>query len=385
MPKQNNLILFGAYLGNRFGDNSGALYKYFIRHYNNKFRCIWLSNQAEAVSYVRGIGGEAYLKTSLRGLWFSVRTPLIITSHGTQDVLLYNPIFGKPKELYLHHGIPMRKAQLNNKKDSLHDSSLYIRQVRNITYMSATSYWGAEQQNKNIPVHSSKNRVTGYPRNDAFFQPIDSEINSLEQIYNLAQYNILYAPTWRKWGSACFFPFPDFDLGATASFLKKNNMSIILRPHSVDMHRQEKNKFWEDMQGYRDVIKAVTINEYRDTQMLMFLSDCLITDYSSIHYDYLLLNRPIIYLPYDIEEYVEKMGGFNCDYKEFTPGPKPKSQAEFLNYLGLFQKGIDYFSKERAKIRDIVHTYQDGQSCKRVYELVRETLMPFKRHKKNVY
>ena len=92
IPKNRDLVLFGAFLGNRFGDNSGFFYQYCLRKRKGKFRYIWLANKNDTVDYVKSIGGEAYSKMSLRGLWTMLRAPLIITSHGTQDTLIYRPI-----------------------------------------------------------------------------------------------------------------------------------------------------------------------------------------------------------------------------------------------------------------------------------------------------
>jgi CDP-glycerol glycerophosphotransferase (TagB/SpsB family) len=161
-----------------------------------------------------------------------------------------------------------------------------------------------------------------------------------------------------------------------SNYLKERMITIVIRPHPTDLKRQENNMSWKALQEFNDVIKIIARDEMPDVQPLLYLADCLITDYSSIQHDYFLLNRPVIYLPYDYDEYSKKVGGFNMDYDEFAPGPKPKTQAEFLSYLEMFYKKEDPFSVERSKIRDIVHKYKDGQSCKRVYELIKEMTAP---------
>ena len=66
IPKKRDIVLFGAFLGNRFGDNSGVFYKFCLKKKKGKFRYIWLSNKNDTVKYVKSIGGEAYLKMSIR-------------------------------------------------------------------------------------------------------------------------------------------------------------------------------------------------------------------------------------------------------------------------------------------------------------------------------
>jgi CDP-glycerol glycerophosphotransferase (TagB/SpsB family) len=376
ITKKKNLILFGAFAGDSFGDNSGALYKHFINKYKRQYHCVWLANYSETVAYARSFGGEAFLKTSLKGLWFSLRASLIITSHRTQDVLVYKPIFKRPKELYLHHGVPMRIPKFDKQNGGvMRDRSFFIDQAKSMTYMVSTSKWSAAQQGKLYSVKPSQYKIDGYPRNDIFFHPNNHEYNNYKKEYSVYEFIILYAPTWRKWVPVRFFPFPDFDLIKMVNFLREQKMCIFLNPHPTDMRRQKNNKFWDNIQDYQDVLKIGSINKiYSDVEIMMFLSNCLITDYSSIHYDYLLLDRPIIYLPYDKDEYVNKMGEFNCDYEEFTPGPKPRSQEEFIHYLESFKKNKDDFSKKRERIKEIVHKYQDGQSCQRVYKTLIEML-----------
>ncbi|MCM8777985.1 MAG: CDP-glycerol glycerophosphotransferase family protein, partial [Candidatus Omnitrophica bacterium] len=94
--------------------------------------------------------------------------------------------------------------------------------------------------------------------------------------------------------------------------------------------------------------------------------DILITDYSSIFIDFLILDRPIIFTPYDREEY-EKEGGLLYNYDEITPGPKVKTQREFLYWIEQFVKNPELFKQERNKIKEIFFTFYDGKSHERIY------------------
>ena len=85
---------------------------------------------------------EAYLKFSLKGIILSLRAKVIVTSHGSEDVLFAPPTFLKIKEIYCHHGIPLRGARFN--ESVLKNRSLYVKQAVNSTFMLATSKWGAD-------------------------------------------------------------------------------------------------------------------------------------------------------------------------------------------------------------------------------------------------
>ena len=380
IPKNRRLVLFGSSSGNYFCENSGALYQYFTKYQDDDIRSVWLTDSKDVLLYVQNIGGEAHLKKSLTGIWLSIRAHLIVTTHLTSDVILYNPILKRPKELLLLHGAPMNRGpnmgHLTSSKRIFKMDRVILKHSNNITYMIATSLWGANQSRTVWPVPSSKIKITGYPRNDVFFQPDMITIDSIKRKYSLDKYVVLYATTYRKWAPVRYFPFEDLDIENLYQFLKDRSITIIIRPHSADLKRQKDNLLWNRLKELSDVIRIITRDEIADVQPLLYLSDCLITDYSSIQQDYLLLNRPIMFLPYDINEFSKKVGGFNFDYEEFSPGPKPKTQAEFLRYLEMFYKKEDPFSEERAKIRDIVHKYKDGQSCSRVYKLIKEMTAP---------
>jgi CDP-glycerol glycerophosphotransferase len=372
VPKNKKLILFGASQGKYYDGNSCALYQYFIKYHNGGYRCVWMTDSEDVLLYVKNVGGETHLKKSLIGIWLSLRAYLIVTTHLTSDVLLFLPIFETTKELYLHHGATMNRGT----KKVFSTDPKALKYSKRIACMIATSLWTVDRQRLITPVPHSRFKITGYPRNDFFFKPDKDIIKSLKEKNNLGKYTILYATSWRKWWPVQFFPFKDLDMEALKCYLKEREITIVIRPHQADLKRQRGNLFWETLQDYNEVIKIITRDEIPDVQPLLYLSDCLITDYSSIQHDYFLLNRPVIYLPYDLAEYSKKVGGFNMDYDEFSPGPKPKTQAEFMDYLEMFMNEDDPFIEKRLKIRDIVHDYKDGQSCRRVFELIKEMTAP---------
>jgi len=80
-----------------------------------------------------------------------------------------------------------------------------------------------------------------------------------------------------------------------------------------------------------------------------------------------------MFIPYDLEEFKQKRG-LNFSYNDYTPGPKISSQKELIEWLNKFRNGDDPYIKERKKMKDLVHTYQDGKSCKRVANLINKML-----------
>lgn len=101
---------------------------------------------------------------------------------------------------------------------------------------------------------------------------------------------------------------------------------------------------------------------------LMKLSDALITDYSSIAFDYMLLNRPIGYAIDDMEQYTI---GFSVPNPlDYMTGMKMKTSAELREFIASVAAGRDDYRAEREKLRDRIHTYQDGKNSKRLLKLL---------------
>ena len=108
-----------------------------------------------------------------------------------------------------------------------------------------------------------------------------------------------------------------------------------------------------------------------DIYPVLKYSDALITDYSSIYFDYLLLDKPIIYYPIDLEEYQKKCRGFYRPYEELTAGVKAYNEQELINAIQDVINGVDDYKEERKVLRDKIFKYQDGRNCERVVEWIK--------------
>jgi len=367
VPKNKKIVVFGAFMGNRYGDNSAAFFEYCNTYKDSLYEYYWLSDSDDVVNNIRLEKRNAFLKKSIQGIWISIRANLFVTSHGVQDVLFYTPVSGRTTELYLHHGVPIRGALISN--NGLSNKHFMTKRPKEISYMVTTSEWSGNQQRKNIPVEKSKIVITGYPRNDFF--SYDSNLHeAIKSDLCLRGFTVLYAPTWRKWEATKFFPFEDINLKSLVSFLRENKITIILRPHSVDMRRIDDQNLINNVDWCDDVIKVITPDEYEDTQKLLMISDCLITDYSSIFYDYLLLNRPIIFVPYDKAEYTKRMGEFLVDYDVEIPGIQIVKQQILIDYLYKIKNNKDTYNSKRERLSKKVHKFSDGRSSERLFSFM---------------
>lgn len=151
------------------------------------------------------------------------------------------------------------------------------------------------------------------------------------------------------------------------NFLQNNNIVLYIKLHYYHM----KNMTQIDCSN----IKLLFDDDIeQDIYSIINTFDLLITDYSSIYFDYLLANKPIIFAPFDYEEYIKKDRELYYDYDEVTPGPKCRKWDEVLEWVGKFKENPDFYAEERKKIRDEFHKYQDGKNCERVYKRIKGIL-----------
>ena len=101
-------------------------------------------------------------------------------------------------------------------------------------------------------------------------------------------------------------------------------------------------------------------------------TDFLITDYSSIFFDYLLLDKPIIFAPFDQEDYLKNDREFYYNYELVTPGIKAKDWDEVLERVKNLIYCDNYtYNEERAFIKKMFHTFSDGNSSERVFQAIK--------------
>lgn len=202
--------------------------------------------------------------------------------------------------------------------------------------------------------------ITGAPRNDILCRP-GSNQPGVEGIPAEARV-ILYAPTWRDGEqSAQVFPFADVDLDRLDRLLDRIDAYLIVRFHYIERAQATAVE--------RRRILLDPGNRFGEVQRLLSRSDVLVTDYSSIMFDFLLLNCPLIFIPYDVESYA-RTRGFMFDYDDVTPGPKVRTWEEFLGALAQSVERAPEEEAKRLRLRALTHQHADGAASRRIVEKV---------------
>lgn len=273
--------------------------------------------------------------------------------------------------LNLWHGIPLKKIGMEQENLSWFTRKYY-------KYFFADNYEGVvttssqlvEIMSRSFLVESERIKVWGQPRNDVLFEEGEKR---LEDIFagELPAYEkiVLYAPTFRDHESTQLFPFQDMDRDRLCRYLEEKKIFLCIRLHLYD---QTGYQWLQKMDRAESRIRFLNEDRVADIMEVLREFDLLITDYSSIYMDYLLTGKPILFLPYDQEEYL-KDRGMNFPYNQVTPGPKPKTFQEFLNSMEDLLYNHDGYVRQRELANDFFNEIQHP-CCADICKYTRELL-----------
>lgn len=240
------------------------------------------------------------------------------------------------------------------------ESSEMLKMIsENTDYLITTSKNINKYYSEAFQIDESKIKALGLPRADYYFK--EHDLNSLRENFN-KKYSvddskkiILYAPTFRE--DKQFnnvFDYIDLD-----KFNEELSGDYVL---ALRLHPKIKKFYSEDISVDGEYIDC---SDYENEQELLLLADILITDYSSIMIEFSLLNKPIIFFAYDLDNYLENERGFYLDYKNDLPGPIVFDSNQLIKVIG---EGVD-----TSRLSSFSKTQFDeinGEASKRIVDFV---------------
>ncbi|NUU97776.1 CDP-glycerol glycerophosphotransferase family protein [Marinitoga sp. 1138] len=349
------------------GSNSYALYIHLKNinkniNKNNKLNIIYLEGKIKS------------FKEYFNWLKNISSSKIVVVSHGLPFKKKKNQIF-----IQLWHGIPLKAMGLLDKSANLKEKKLVIKSINQYDYIISSSDTYSTLLNSTVGSYKSKYLNLGFPRIDFLFKK-----GRLNEIVDFdGKKVVFYIPTYRKGyldkieGIERYnniFGFEDFSLEIFDNFLKDNNILFIAKLHPFEEAYYK--KIYKDFKSKnfiflnQDILKEKKIDLYE----ILPDSDLLITDYSSIYFDYLILNKPVIFINNDIKTYYEKRGFLLYPYDFWTPGLKVSNFNSMLDSIHKILSGNDDYSTNRKMIRDIFFYYQDPNSSERISNFIIDLL-----------
>ena len=365
----DKLVYFRTFSGRGYSDSPKAMYEYMLTAPEYKdFRFVWCFKEPEKYAYLAEedkSGRTSIVKCRTKADNKALRK----AKYWITNYRMLNHQYPRKGQIYLQcwHGTPLKRLgydilESDNAMNSLAEiKEKYRTDAEKFAYILSPSPFATDKfataWNLNETGQRYKIIEEGYPRNDKLAVATEADRQRLREKLGVGNKKvILYAPTWRdnQHTSGQGYTYKtevDFDrlhreLG--------DDYVILFRAHYLVA-----NSF--DFARYGDFIRDVS--SYGDINDLYIAADLLITDYSSVFFDYSILERPIIFYMYDLEHYANEMRGFYLSLDEL-PGPIVKDEGALIEEI----KKADGW-KADDKYREFVkrfNPYEDGNSSKRV-------------------
>ena len=369
VPRRNDLWVFGAAGGSSFSGNP----KYAFLHAHARFddiEAVWISDDRGTVRELRERGYTTYHSGSVRARFVSLRARYAIISHGLTDLIWWT--VGGATIVQLWHGVSFKKKRWISEKESarLHVVEKYFLKyvLWRCDYVTVTSSELIELHADAFDVPEEHVLVTGYPRHDALFSdPEGFDIGVDDGVYDdvttapESRTVIMYLPTYRDTGGD---PLAD---GTVVS----EELDHVLRRIDGQMY-VKLHPFTESAVDVHEYDRITVIERSFDIYPVLKHVDVLVTDYSSVFSDFLLLDRPEVFYPYDLDRYVANERELYFDYRSYTPGPIVDDREGFIETLLALSEGKDEYRDVRAELRTFFFDHVDGDSAARVVAAIRE-------------
>lgn len=364
LPVNQKLVVFESFLGKQYSCNPRAIYEY-LQSNHPEYKMYWSVDKRYTALFEEA--GIPHLKRfSVGWLLKMTRAHYWVTN---SRMPLWIP---KPKHtVYLQtwHGTPLKKLASDMKEVHMPGTTTesykenFHAESSKWDYLISPNAYSSEIFARAFNVDPSKILETGYPRNDLLYNGNNRvTIDSLKQKIGVPVEKkvILYAPTWRD---------DEFYSKGKYKFEIKLNLDqmrqelgdeyvILLRLHYLISENLDLSAY----QGF-----AYDASSYEDISHLYLISDLLITDYSSVFFDYANLQRPMLFYVYDIEKYRDKLRGFYFDFEGTAPGPLVRSSDAVIESIKAMELEkpveLDQFHEKFCAL-------EDGQASRRIVEKV---------------
>ncbi|HAM80640.1 CDP-glycerol glycerophosphotransferase family protein [Ornithinibacillus bavariensis] len=356
-----NLILYESYQGKNISGNPYAFYKELIKDPDfKKVKHVWAVNDkkqfAKFLPKTAGVKVKVIERNTISYVKYMAKAKYLINNTS------FPQLFQKRRnQVYINtwHGTPLKTLGRDIKSSKINSHSNLQHNFLHVDYMVMPNRFTFEKLASSFDIedlYTGKVIDAGYPRVDLTFHTNPNEMKKrldIPQDKNV----ILYAPTWRnesgteKATEEIYQNFVELKEHLPESF------EIILKVHYLVFQKfQEKG------------LSKYCVPDFIDTNELLSCVDILITDYSSIFFDFLHTKKPIIFLAYDMNEY-ETERGFYIPSEEL-PGPICPSVKSVISEILSLQETKEKYRNQYDKMLSHLSYNDDGNATRRAIDII---------------
>ncbi|MGG1572303.1 CDP-glycerol glycerophosphotransferase family protein [Fictibacillus sp. NRS-1165] len=360
LPVDKNLIVFESGVGKQYADSPRAIYEEILKRDLN-YKKVWIYNKNvrfpdQDTKVIKRLSPSYYYYLAKAGYW--VNNQNFPTYLGKRRQTTY---------IQTWHGTPLKKMLFDIEKVEGRDEG-YVERVHKATktwdYLISPSAYATKAFRSAFRYEGNMLEI-GYPRNDIFYrEDRDQLAESIRQRLNIPEGKkvILYAPTFRDNQTSKNNKFT-FELQFDFEQMQRelgDEYVLLLRMHVV-----VSNKLYIP-EEYREFV--YNASSYPDIQELYLVTDVLITDYSSVMFDFANMNRPILFFTYDFEMYRDQLRGFYMDFENEAPGPLLRTSDEVTSAIKNIDQVMDKYEGRYKAFHEKFCSLEDGRAASRVVD-----------------
>lgn len=358
-PVNNRIIVLYAHERKGLCCNPKYIMLELLKNNKHRYKIYWITQYPETIESADGF--KVLKRRSVKYYFICSIAKIFITNDMADETL--NKRKGQIFISTWHGGGAFKKAGYDIVK-SLQEEQLLHTWYDNIDYMIVSSKYLADKFQGAFHLKSEQILRTGMPRSDVFFVQNDIYENVRKQ-YGLESNTkiVLYAPTYKILTEYTLLSEQEMQKVLNALEQRFGGKWVFfVRNHYFD--NNEHFKYTDD--------KIICCNDYYDAQELLCAVDCMITDYSSLLWDFALLKRPSFSYACEPEKYAKDERDFYIPYKKW-PYPKGKNVEELCRVIKKFDN--DLYIEEVEAFTDYLGNYDKGNSAKRFVDELEKMLM----------
>ncbi|MET9605376.1 bifunctional glycosyltransferase family 2 protein/CDP-glycerol:glycerophosphate glycerophosphotransferase [Streptomyces sp. NPDC006512] len=364
LPVKKGTVVFESHMGKQYSDSPRAIYEELVRQ-GAPFEAIW----SYAGGKPTGFPKEATLVR--RWSWPYLRA-LAQAEYWVDNQGFPLALAKRPGTTYIQtwHGSALKRMGFHEPRTKAQGKAGQDRfqaAVDRFDHFLIRSEHDTRTLAKGFRLRDEVLLRTGYPRNDALVEAHRAEAQSGERVRGplAAELGIdpdkkvlLYAPTFRANadGTVENFEFP-FDVEEFADRLG-DRFTLLVRTHYLNSVSLPPS-----VAG-----RVVDVSRHHDVTPLLALADGLITDYSSVMFDYAVLDRPMLFFAYDYDAYRTDIRGTYFDLKEKAPGPVVGTADELMQAVAAFDEADAKYAEARQRFLTEFGEYDRGDAARRIVE-----------------
>ncbi len=365
--KGKHIWVMGGSVGKRYIDNGAALHQYILKNHP-EIDVYWIINRNSPDVAKAKKEGPILYRESFKGNLYTLLAKVLICTHELPfDVSGYGKSrYKEAVKVFISHGIEglKRKTPEQAKVHQIYDLSV---SVSDIEKRIKVNEWGLDEK---------KVCITGLPRYDLLEKHREKKKEEVK--------NILYMPTWRKVCRETFkkplyriteeeleeFKRSDY-YRYTQNLIRHPRLLGLLKKKGIRMHlffHPNTNEFMKEIIDLPESPEIRVFSIQEGVHKNIIESDMLITDYSSVCWDFLYLDKPVIFYQFDQEEYLEETGS-HLKLPDELFGPASYNPEETIEKIEeIIEK--DNYVQSRKRARDKFFKYKDNKNCKRVMDCI---------------